>query len=175
MTVIEPSCSVRVTRRVWCSQVTRRPSRSRVLPLEKLDGARKTLTCAAFLVQAPHSVVRDVAPDQASHIGEVGRSLGPSHPRMKPFQPNNWDRVLAELRVKHFKRVVHRHVHPDYLFSRGGSRASTVGSGACSTKMSVTRSQRVMALYSPTTLRYKLAVPSLAVQRLRPKRWDRPS
>ena len=34
MTVIEPSCSVRVTRRVSCSQVISRPSRSRVLPLE---------------------------------------------------------------------------------------------------------------------------------------------
>ena len=44
MTVIEPSGSVRVTRRVRCSQVTSRPWRSRVLPLLLLDSARKVLT-----------------------------------------------------------------------------------------------------------------------------------
>ena len=43
-TVIEPSYSVRMTRRPPCSQVTRRPWRSRVLPLAKFDGLRKTLT-----------------------------------------------------------------------------------------------------------------------------------
>ncbi len=39
-----PSYSVRVTRRLSCSQVTSRPWRSRVLPLAKFDGLRKTLT-----------------------------------------------------------------------------------------------------------------------------------
>ena len=43
-TVMVPSYSVRVTRRLSCSQVTRRPWRSRVLPLEKFDGLRNTLT-----------------------------------------------------------------------------------------------------------------------------------
>src|SRR5450755_4048598 len=43
ITVIEPSISVRVTQRVRCSQVTRRPCRSRVLPLALLDGLRNTL------------------------------------------------------------------------------------------------------------------------------------
>ena len=38
MMVIEPSSSVRVTRRPACSQVIRRPSRSMVLPLEFNDG-----------------------------------------------------------------------------------------------------------------------------------------
>jgi hypothetical protein len=42
--VMVPSNSVRVTRRVSCSQVMRRPWWSRVLPLELLDGWRKTLT-----------------------------------------------------------------------------------------------------------------------------------
>jgi len=42
-TVIEPSYSVRVTRRPPCSQVTSRPCRSRVLPLAKFDGLRKLL------------------------------------------------------------------------------------------------------------------------------------
>jgi hypothetical protein len=37
-TAIEPSCSVRVTRRPLCSQVIRRPSRSMVLPFEFIDG-----------------------------------------------------------------------------------------------------------------------------------------
>jgi hypothetical protein len=40
MTVIEPSSSVRVTRRPLCSQVIRRPSRSMVLPFEFIDGCR---------------------------------------------------------------------------------------------------------------------------------------
>src|ERR1051325_883105 len=44
ITVIVPSCSVRVTCRPPCSQVTSRPCRSRVLPLAWLDGLRKTLT-----------------------------------------------------------------------------------------------------------------------------------
>src|SRR5260370_10594575 len=42
--VIDPSYSVRVTRRVSCSQVTSRPCRSRVLPLALFEGLRKTLT-----------------------------------------------------------------------------------------------------------------------------------
>ena len=44
MIVMEPSYSVRVTRRVSCSQVTSRPWRSRVLPLALCEGLRKTLT-----------------------------------------------------------------------------------------------------------------------------------
>jgi hypothetical protein len=44
ITVIEPSCSVRVTRRLPCSQVTRRPCGSTVLPLELAAGERKTPT-----------------------------------------------------------------------------------------------------------------------------------
>src|SRR6476659_8125481 len=43
-TVTVPSYSVRVTRRVSCSQVTSRPWRSRVLPLALFDGLRNTLT-----------------------------------------------------------------------------------------------------------------------------------
>src|SRR3712207_2224586 len=42
-TVMEPSYSVRVTRRVPCSHVTSRPPLSRVFPLAKLDGWRQTL------------------------------------------------------------------------------------------------------------------------------------
>src|SRR6202035_2314861 len=41
-TVMVPSYSVRVTRRVRCSQLINRPWRSRALPLAKLDGCRKT-------------------------------------------------------------------------------------------------------------------------------------
>ena len=40
MIVIEPSSSVRVTRRPLCSQVISRPSRSMVLPFEFIDGWR---------------------------------------------------------------------------------------------------------------------------------------
>src|SRR5215472_14967690 len=43
-TVIEPSYSVRTTRRASCSQPTSRPWRSRVWPLALFDGLRKTVT-----------------------------------------------------------------------------------------------------------------------------------
>src|SRR5215467_5475183 len=42
-TVMVPSYSVRVTRRASCSQVMRRPWRSRVLPLALFDGLRNTV------------------------------------------------------------------------------------------------------------------------------------
>src|SRR5438105_8875365 len=42
-TVVEPSYSVRVTRRASCSQVTSRPWRSRVLPLALFEGCRYVL------------------------------------------------------------------------------------------------------------------------------------
>src|SRR6185437_6197865 len=70
-TVIVPSCSVRVTWRPPCSQVTSRPWRSRVLPLELFDGLRNTLT----------------APVSSSHLRM--RSLGMSlHNRKRP-SPNH--------------------------------------------------------------------------------------
>src|ERR1700721_2013136 len=54
-TVIVPSCSVRVTRRAPCSQVTSRPCRSRVFPLELSDGLRETLTAP---VSSSHLSIR---------------------------------------------------------------------------------------------------------------------
>src|SRR5260221_13500772 len=44
ITLIVPSYSVRVTRRVSCSQVSKRPCRSRVLPLPVFEGLRNSLT-----------------------------------------------------------------------------------------------------------------------------------
>ena len=41
---MDPSCSVRLTRRPPLSQVTSRPCRSRVLPLALFEGWRNTLT-----------------------------------------------------------------------------------------------------------------------------------
>src|SRR3954451_23518443 len=52
MTVIDPSISVRTTRRPRCSHVTRRPCRSRVLPLALFEGFLNTLT----------------APESSSHL-----------------------------------------------------------------------------------------------------------
>src|SRR2546421_9129684 len=70
ITVIDPSYSVRVTRRVSCSQVSNRPCRSRVLPLALFEGLRKTLT----------------APVSSSHF--MMRLLGMSlHSRYRP-SPN---------------------------------------------------------------------------------------
>src|SRR5438445_18110 len=62
ITVIEPSCSVRVTRRPW---------RSRVLPLALFEGLRKTLT----------------SPVSSSHlrIRSLGMSLH-NRQRMSPIQ-----------------------------------------------------------------------------------------
>src|ERR1700759_5390783 len=54
-TVMVPSYSVRVTRRPPCSQVTRRPWRSRVLPLAKFDGLRKIETAP---VSSSHLTMR---------------------------------------------------------------------------------------------------------------------
>ena len=55
ITVIVPSCSVRVTRRVSCSQVTSRPWRSRVLPFALWEGLRKTLIAP---VSSSHFIIR---------------------------------------------------------------------------------------------------------------------
>src|SRR5712664_4732053 len=55
MTVMLPSYSVRVTRRASCSQETRRPWRSRVLPLALFEGLRKTLTAP---VSSSHFIIR---------------------------------------------------------------------------------------------------------------------
>jgi hypothetical protein len=54
-TVMLPSYSVRVTRRLSCSQLRRRPWRSRVLPLVKLEGLRKTDTTP---VSSSHFMIR---------------------------------------------------------------------------------------------------------------------
>jgi len=54
-TVIVPSYSVRVTRRLSCSQVTSRPWRSRVLPFEWFDGLRKTEVAP---VSSSHRMIR---------------------------------------------------------------------------------------------------------------------
>src|SRR6266849_1142405 len=50
-----PSCSVRVTRLASCSQDTRRPWRSRVLPFVFFEGLRKTLTAP---VSSSHFMIR---------------------------------------------------------------------------------------------------------------------
>src|SRR5882762_5930048 len=65
-----PSCSVRVTRRASCSQDTRRPWRSRVLPLVLFEGLRKT----------------DTAPVSSSHF--ITRLFGMSLHRRKRPSPN---------------------------------------------------------------------------------------
>src|SRR5260221_6270959 len=67
ITVIEPSCSVRVTRRMPCSQVTSLPWRSRVLPLALFDGLRKIV----------------VSPVSSSHLRMrlLGMSLHSRHRR----------------------------------------------------------------------------------------------
>jgi hypothetical protein len=70
-TVIVPSYSVRVTRRASCSQVRRRPWRSRELPFALFDGLRNTL----------------IAPVSSSHLRI--RLLGMSLQRRYRPSPNH--------------------------------------------------------------------------------------
>ena len=91
-TVTVPSYSVRVTRRP-CSQVISRPWRSRVLPLAKFEGRRKTLT----------------RPVSSSHLRM--RSFGMSLQRRKRPSPNQtgpsahrqpvWSRSTAALKIRY--------------------------------------------------------------------------
>src|SRR5207249_2732794 len=77
-TVIEPSYSVRVTRRPPCSQVTSRPWRSRVLPLAKLEGLRKTLTAP---VSSSHLMMRWFGISLHSRYRPSPNHTGPSAQR----------------------------------------------------------------------------------------------
>src|SRR5215831_16523219 len=79
MTVIEPSSSVRVTRRPPCSQVIRRPSRSIVLPFEfHRRLAEDAQVTVVFTV--PHAaVVGDVAEQYIPAGREIHRTFGPAH------------------------------------------------------------------------------------------------
>src|SRR2546426_8001229 len=77
-TVMLPSCSVRVTRRESCSQVTRRPWRSRVLPLALFDGLRKTLTAP---VSSSHFITRLLGMSLHSRYLPSPNHTGPSHQR----------------------------------------------------------------------------------------------
>src|SRR6516164_45525 len=75
-TLTLPSYSVRVTRRVSCSQVTSRPWRSRVLPLALFDGPSVNARASRRLVPAQDAIVGNVAPKHATRIPEVDRALG---------------------------------------------------------------------------------------------------
>src|SRR6266849_4213434 len=77
-TVSVPSGSVRVTRLAPCSQVTRRPWRSRVLPLAVLDGLRKTLTAP---VSSSHFMMRSFGMSLHSRWRPSPNQAGPSHQR----------------------------------------------------------------------------------------------
>ena len=91
---MDPSCSVRVTRRLPCSQVTSRPWPSSVLPLEKPDGLPEQTDVPGHLVPAQHAVVGDVAPHDVPAGGDVDRPLRPSASVVQALDP----RVAAALR-----------------------------------------------------------------------------
>src|SRR2546428_13013968 len=102
-----PSCSVRVTRRASCSQDTRRPWRSRVLPFVLFEGLRKMLT----------------APVSSSHF--IIRLLGISLQRRKRPSPNQTGPSA------HRKPVASRSTAARFsrYFAKLGSSPSTAGSG----------------------------------------------
>src|SRR5450432_1057782 len=77
-TVLPPSYSVRVTRRASCSQVTRRPWRSRVFPLALFDGLRKTLTAP---VSSSHFITRLFGMSLHKRWRPSPNQTGPSHQR----------------------------------------------------------------------------------------------
>src|SRR5687768_9357895 len=77
-TVTLPSYSVRVTRRASCSQETRRPWRSRVLPLVLFDGLRKTLTAP---VSSSHFMTRLLGMSLQSRKRPSPNHTGPSDQR----------------------------------------------------------------------------------------------
>src|SRR5690606_31429162 len=77
-TVMDPSCSARVTRRVRCSQVTRRPSLSIVLPLAFSDGLRKIETAA---VSSSHFIMRLLGMSDHTSMRMGAIQAGPSHHR----------------------------------------------------------------------------------------------
>src|SRR5215831_17347478 len=79
MTVIEPSSSVRVTRRPPCSQLIRRPSRSIVLPFEFIDGWRKTLRWPS---SSQYRMIRLLGMSLNSTYRPAGKYTGPSAQRM---------------------------------------------------------------------------------------------
>src|SRR5258708_26090050 len=51
ITVTEPSCSYRTTRRARCSHESWRPSKSNVLPFELFDGFLNTVTRSSSSIQ----------------------------------------------------------------------------------------------------------------------------
>ena len=89
ITVIVPSYSVRVTRRVSCSQVSSRPCRSRVLPLALFDGWRNTLTAP---VSSSHFMSRLLGMSLHRRYRPSPNHTGPSHQR-KPVPSRS---TLAE-------------------------------------------------------------------------------
>src|ERR1700704_6365736 len=87
ITVIEPSCSVRVTRRESCSQVSRRPWRSRVLPLALFEGLRNTLTAP---VSSSHFMILLFGMSLQSRYRPSPIHTGPSHQRIPGGVPLAW-------------------------------------------------------------------------------------
>ncbi len=79
ITVMLPSYSVRVTRRVRCSQVSSRPCLSRVSPFELLAGCRNTLTCP---VGSSHRMILLFGMSLHSRYRPSPNQTGPSAQRM---------------------------------------------------------------------------------------------
>src|SRR6218665_854200 len=89
-TVIEPSCSVRVTRRVRCSQLSSRPLRSAGWPLLVLAGFR----------EGEHGVVRDVGPQRGVVRAEPHGAFAPARAAPQALDALGAGNATVEARVE---------------------------------------------------------------------------
>src|SRR5882724_11013853 len=77
-TVTLPSCSVRVTQRVRCWQLTSRPCRSVVFPLELSAGCRNTEVDPSV---SSHRIIRLLGMSDHTRYLPAGNHAGPSAQR----------------------------------------------------------------------------------------------
>ena len=121
---MRPSYSVRVTRRVPCSQASSRPWRSRARPLAWFDGWRKALTRADAVVPAQDAVVRDVAEQQEAAVAEPHRAFGPVEAGGQPLDRARQQAQRQEAFVEHLDAGVGQSgVRREGDGAVGGSRA----------------------------------------------------
>src|SRR6478736_7685679 len=92
MTVIELSCSVRVTRRLPCSHETNRPCRSTVCPLVYPAGARNTPTAPVVSSQRN---IRSFGMSLQTSDRIAGNQAGPSAQRQPSYSFSTFAEVFT--------------------------------------------------------------------------------
>ncbi len=139
--VIEPSCSVRETRRPPCSQVTSRPWRVERVAVRVAGGVPEDADRAGRLVPAQHAVVRDVAPDEVPRGREVDRALRPAAASVEPL--DHWiaaDAAEAIVQDLELRRDGPRSLRACYDLPHNRRSVFAGGNGGCA------RARRACAL-----------------------------